>query len=312
MGSSGLFVGIIVSLITTEIYRWFEYKNIMIKIPDSVPPSVSKAFSAIILGFAIISLWIFVSIILFKLDIENIHSLVQSTLGRSLGLLSNTLPGIILVILIQCFFWMFGIHGAQVTGPIIEPLLLQALDMNRVAYLAGQELPNILTYEFLYNFVFTGGAGCLFALAILLFFRSKSEENKMLGKISFPPTCFQVPESILFGYPIIMNLKVVIPFVLAPVTTAIITYYAMELGFVAKPIGAVIPWTTPPIIAGFLATGGQISGAIIQIITITINTLIYLPFFLRDDKIKLNAEIESQLDSVEDDFSNVDLNNFTF
>lgn len=312
MGSSGLFVGIIVSLITTEIYRWFEYKNIMIKMPDSVPPSVSKAFSAIIPGFAIISLWIFVSIILFKLDIENIHSLVQSTLGRSLGLLSNTLPGIILVILIQCFFWMFGIHGAQVTGPIIEPLLLQASDMNRVAYLAGQELPNILTYEFLYNFVFTGGAGCLFALAILLFFRSKSEENKMLGKISFPPTCFQVPESILFGYPIIMNLKVVIPFVLAPVTTAIITYYAMDLGFVAKPIGAVIPWTTPPIIAGFLATGGQISGAIIQIITITINTLIYLPFFLRDDKIKLNAEIESQLDNVEDDFSNVDLNNFTF
>lgn len=156
MGSSGLFVGIIVSLITTEIYRWFEYKNIMIKIPDSVPPSVSKAFSAIILGFAIVSLWIFISIILFKLDIENIHSLVQSTLGRFLGLLSNTLPGIILVILIQCFFWMFGIHGAQVTGPIIEPLLLQALDMNRVAYLAGQELPNILTYEFLYNFVFTG------------------------------------------------------------------------------------------------------------------------------------------------------------
>ena len=207
---------------------------------------------------------------------------------------------------------MFGIHGAQVTGPIIEPLLLQASDMNRVAYLAGQELPNILTYEFLYNFVFTGGAGCLFALAILLFFRSKSEENKMLGKISFPPTCFQVPESILFGYPIIMNLKVVIPFVLAPVTTAIITYYAMDLGFVAKPIGAVIPWTTPPIIAGFLATGGQISGAIIQIITITINTLIYLPFFLRDDKIKLNAEIESQLDNVEDDFSNVDLNNFKF
>lgn len=109
-----------------------------------------------------------------------------------------------------------------------------------------------------------------------------------------------------------MNLKVVIPFVLAPVTTAIITYYAMDLGFVAKPIGAVIPWITPPIIAGFLATGGQISGAIIQIITITINTLIYLPFFLRDDKIKLNAEIESQLDNVEDDFSNVDLNNFTF
>ncbi len=64
---------------------------------------------------------------------------------------------------------MFGIHGAQVTGPIIEPLLLQNSDVNRIAYQAGKELPNIITYEFLYNFVFSGGAGCLFALAILTF-----------------------------------------------------------------------------------------------------------------------------------------------
>lgn len=56
MGSSGLFVGIIIALVTTEIYRWFEQRNIMIKMPDSVPPSVSKAFSAIIPGLAIISL----------------------------------------------------------------------------------------------------------------------------------------------------------------------------------------------------------------------------------------------------------------
>lgn len=311
MGSSGLFVGIIVALVTTEIYRWFELRNIMIKMPDSVPPSVSRAFSAIIPGIVIITLWVIVSIILVNIGVENIHSLIQSTLGKVLGLLSNTLPGIILVIFIQCFFWMFGIHGAQVTGPIIEPLLLQASDINRSAYIAGQEVPNIITYEFLYNFVFTGGAGCLFALAILLFFKSKSKENKILGKMALPPTCFQVPESILFGYPIIMNFKVVIPFVLAPVITAVIIYYSMYFGFVAKPIGAVIPWTTPPVIAGFLATGGRISGAIIQIITIVINVLIYLPFFLKDDKIKLEVEKKSKLEEKEK-IEDIDLNNFTF
>ncbi len=50
----------------------------------------------------------------------------------------------------------------------------------------------------------------------------------------------------------------VIPFVTAPVVTTLITYYAMKFGIVSKPIGAVVPWTTPPIISGFLATGGKL------------------------------------------------------
>lgn len=312
LGSAGLFVGILVALVTTEIYRWFEVRNIVIKMPDSVPPSVSKAFSAIIPGIAIISLWLIISITLKALGVDNIHSIIQSIMGSTIGLLGNTLIGIIIVIFIQCFFWMFGIHGAQVTGPFIEPLILQASDANRAAFLAGKELPNIITYEFLYNFVFTGGAGCLFALAFLLFFKSKSKENKVLGRMSFPATSFQVPESILFGYPIIMNFKMVIPFVIAPVVTAIITYYAMKFGFVAKPVGAVIPWTTPPIIAGFLSTGGKISGAVIQIITIIINIFIYLPFFLKDDQEKLEKEKEVEKMENSMDYDSIDLDNFTF
>lgn len=301
LGSSGLFVGIFVAMISTEIFRWFVVRNIMIKMPDSVPPNVSKAFSSIIPGLAVTVFWLIALMIFKAFGVNNVHDLIANIVGSVLGVLGNSLIGIVFVIFVQCFFWMFGIHGAQVTAPIIEPLLLQNSDLNRVAYQAGQELPNIITYEFLYNFVFTGGAGCLFALALLLFFKSKSKENKALGKMSLAPVSFQIAEPVLFGNPIIMNLKMVIPFILAPVTTAIITYFAMDLGFVPKPIGAVIPWTTPPVIAGYLATGGAISGAIIQIITISINVLIYYPFFKMDDRDKFLRE-ENAISDV-DDFS---------
>ena len=289
-GTSGLFVGIIVALVSTEIFRWFVLKNITIKMPASVPPNVSRAFVAIIPGFFVVLLWFIVVVICYKLGIENVHALIADTLAKPLSLLTKTLPGIILVILIQCFFWMFGIHGAQVTGPIIEPLLLQNSDVNRIAYQAGKELPNIITYEFLYNFVFSGGAGCLFALAILTFFFSKSQDNKTLGKLSIAPVSFQVAEPLLFGFPTILNIKMLIPFVTAPVVTTLITYFSMSMGLVAKPVGATIPWTTPPIIAGFLASGGRISGAVIQVITIAINVLIYYPFFKLDDNAKLKSE----------------------
>ncbi|ELU5588352.1 PTS sugar transporter subunit IIC [Clostridium perfringens] len=294
LGTSGLFVGIIVAIITTEIFTFLIRKNFVIKMPDTVPPNVSRAFSSIIPGLFIITFWFLILILFQYFGIKDIHILIANTVEKPLGLLTKTLPGILLVIFIQCFFWMFGIHGAQVTGPILEPLLLHNSDINRLAYQAGQELPNIITYEFLYNYVFSGGAGCVMALAILTFFFSKSKENKTLGKLSIAPVSFQVAEPILFGFPTILNIRMAIPFILAPIVTTVITYYSMYFGLVAKPVGAVIPWTTPPIIAGFLASGGKISGAVIQIITIFINILIYYPFFKMDDKSKLKNEIDKK------------------
>lgn len=290
LGSAGLFVGIIVALVTTELFKYFVHKNLVIKMPDTVPPNVSRAFSAIIPGFLIMLIWFVVLLSLHYAGVDNVHALIADTIAKPLSLLTKTLPGILFVIFVQCFFWMFGIHGAQVTGPIIEPLLLQNSDANRIAHQAGEAVPNIITYEFLYNFVFSGGAGCVMSLAIITFLFSKSQENKALGKLSIAPVSFQVAEPLLFGFPTILNIKMVIPFVASPVITAIITYYAMDWGLVAKPIGAVVPWTTPPVIAGFLATGGKISGAVIQIITIAINMLIYYPFFKLDDKEKLRIE----------------------
>lgn len=291
LGSAGLFVGIIVSIITTELFKFFVYKNLVIRMPDTVPPNVSRAFSAIIPGLLIMVFWFIILVTLHLCGVDNVHALIADTIAKPLSLLTKTLPGIIFVIFVQCFFWMFGIHGAQVTGPIIEPLLLQNSDANRLAHQAGEALPNIITYEFLYNFVFSGGAGCVMALALLVFFFSKSNENKTLGKLSVVPVSFQVAEPLLFGFPTILNIKMVIPFVACPVVTTLITYYAMDWGLVAKPIGAVVPWTTPPVIAGFLATGGKISGAVIQIITIAVNMLIYYPFFKMDDNEKLKNEV---------------------
>ncbi|WP_265455541.1 PTS sugar transporter subunit IIC [Enterococcus sp. HY326] len=291
LGSAGLFVGIIVSLITTEIFKFFVNRNITIKMPETVPPNVSRAFAAILPGFFIILFWFIIMLLAHYTGIDDIHALIANTIAKPLSVLTKTLPGIIFVIFIQCFFWMFGIHGANVTGPIIEPLLLQNSDANRIAYQAGEELPNIITYEFLYNFVFSGGAGCVMALAILIFLFSKSKENKTLGKLSIAPVSFQVAEPVLFGFPTILNIKMVIPFVVAPVVTTLITYFAMDWGLVGKPVGAVIPWTTPPVIAGFLASGGKISGAVIQIITIAINMAIYYPFFKMDDNEKLKREL---------------------
>ena len=57
------------------------------------------------------------------------------------------------------------------------------------------------------------------------------------------------------------------------------------------PFSAVqVPWTTPPIIAGFLLNGWQ--GAVVQIINLAIATVIYFPFLRAQDKAFLKEEQE--------------------
>ena len=56
-----------------------------------------------------------------------------------------------------------------------------------------------------------------------------------------------------------------------------------------SPFSAVqVPWTTPPIIAGFLLNGWQ--GAVVQIINLAISTAIYFPFVRAQDKALLKEE----------------------
>lgn len=296
-GMSGLFVGLIVAIISTEIYNFLVKKNVKIKMPDTVPPNVEKSFSALLPGLIITTFWLVVLFALNSVGVENVHDLIASLISKPLSYLTATLPGVIGIILLQCFFWFFGIHGAQVTGSVIEPLLFAQTEQNKIAFMAGQEVPNIVTYEFLYNFVFPGGAGALIALAILLYFFSKSEQNKALGKLSLVPVSFQIAEPVIYGFPTVLNPKIVIPVVLAPVVNAIICYSSMAIGLVPKPVGVAVPWTTPPVIAGYLASGNDIRGALLNIVCIFVSILIYYPFFKFDDNEKLRREKEKKINN---------------
>jgi cellobiose PTS system EIIC component len=93
-----------------------------------------------------------------------------------------------------------------------------------------------------------------------------------------------------FGMPIVMNPMMMLPFILAPVLTVIATYIGMSTGLVAKPAGIAVPWTMPPILHGYLITGGKISGAVMQLINILIAFVVYYPFFRMWDKQKLIEE----------------------
>jgi PTS system cellobiose-specific IIC component len=119
---------------------------------------------------------------------------------------------------------------------------------------------------------------------------AKSQQMKSLGRLAFGPSIFNINEPLIFGMPIVLNPIMIIPFVLTSIVTVIVTFLGMDMGLVAKPSGVAVPWTMPPIISGYLASGGHISGAIMNLVNIIISFVIYLPFFRIYDKAKKREE----------------------
>lgn len=290
MGSKGLFVAIIIGLFSTEVYRWVVAKNIVIKMPDSVPPAVAKSFVALIPGFIVITIVWVVRLLLENTSFESIHNVIGIVLGGPLSVLGGSLIGSIVAYMLIMLLWSAGLHGTNIVAGVMSPIWLSNTDANRIAFQAGEELPNIFTSQFFEIFVNIGGTGATFGLMLLMLFWSKSKQMKELGKLSAGPGTFMINEPIIFGTPIVMNPLLIVPFFLTPIITIILTYFAMSTGLVAKPAGIAIPWTTPPLIGGYLATGGKISGAVMQAVNIIVAFTIYFPFFKMWDRMKLKEE----------------------
>ncbi|WP_121611239.1 PTS cellobiose transporter subunit IIC [Mesobacillus foraminis] len=290
MGSKGLFVAMVIAMFSTEVYNWVVKKNIVIKMPDSVPPAVSKSFVALIPGFFVITIVWLVRLILENTSFESIHNVIGVLLGGPLSVLGGSLIGSIIAYMLIMLLWSAGLHGTNIVGGVMSPIWLSNTDANRIAFQAGEELPNIFTSQFFEVFVNIGGTGATFGLMILMLFWARSKQMKELGKLSAGPGTFMINEPIIFGTPIVMNPLLIVPFFLTPIVLIIVTYFAMSTGLVAKPAGIAIPWTTPPLIGGYLATGGKISGAVMQAVNIAIAFAVYMPFFKMWDKMKVREE----------------------
>ena len=292
LDSGGLFVGLIMSIFTVEIYRIIVQKDIIIKMPDGVPPAVAKSFAALIPGMIILTVVWIIRLGLMYTPFEDMHNIVRVILVGPLTKIGGTYWGALVVTLLIHLLWMTGIHGAALIMGIISPVTYKLMAENNAAYMAGArgtELPHVVTTQFFDIFQSMGGSGSTFSLAIILFLFSKSKQLKEIGKLAVGPAFFNINEPILFGLPIVMNPLMLIPFVLSPVVVITITYWSMKLGLVSRLAGIAIPWTTPPVLGGALATA-SISGGVIQVISMVLTFFIYYPFFKIMDAQKLEEE----------------------
>ena len=282
----GMISAIIIGLLVGWIYSWFMKNDIRIKMPAGVPEGVANSFTALIPGFVIVTgatlIYSFFKFVLDTTFIEAVYAFIQTPLQG----LTDSLGGVIVMTLMIPFLWFFGIHGSTIVGGIIGSVLTANSLANQAILDSGMALTienggRIVTQQFLDQFINVTGAGMTIGLVIYMIFFAKSAQCKELGRLGGVPGLFNINEPILFGTPIVMNPFLAIPFIAMPVISGLILYFSIA-------VGLMVPWTTPPIVSGFLVGGWKM--AVLQTFILALSFFVYLPFIRKIDKMNLQAE----------------------
>ena len=277
LGTQGVITAIIVSIVSVEVIRFCVRKNLVIRMPDSVPDMVSQSFSALVPGIILVLIMLIVNGVC-KVFVGSLHEAIYAIIQVPLQGLTSSLFAIIIVGGLNGFLWWFGIHPTVVNS-IVNPLLIANADANQIlanAHNLSVSTGKIGTIQMIDQFATIGGAGMTIGLIIAMIIVARSSRLKTMSKLEAVPACFNINEPLVFGLPIVFNPLMIIPVTLAPMVSVFISYIAMSIGFMPLFTGVMAPWSTPPIISGFLVAGWQ--GAVVQIIAIVVSVVIYYPF----------------------------------
>lgn len=290
-GTGGLFIAIIVALLSTEVFcRLSGNPKLLIKMPNGVPPAVSKSFAALLPAIITIGLFALVrTIISAGFDIPDIVGSFYTAIQEPFMGLTNSWIAALVLAFIPTFLWTLGVHGANIIEPFMQTINLPAIEANVRAISSGEVAPYIVNKPFFDAFINMGGSGTTIALIIAIFIIArKNKQYNTVGKLSAAPGLFNINEPLLFGLPIVLNPVLFVPFILTPMINVTIAFFATKWGFV--PAATVSPpWTTPPIINGFLATQSW-QGAVLSLVLLIIAVCIYLPFIAMANRIAKQNE----------------------
>lgn len=117
MDAGAYFTVIIMGAIAVIIYAKLMLADITIKMPESVPPAVAKAFLAIIPTIVALYVVSLIYYIVGKLTNDSVINLISKYIAEPFQVLSQNIFSVLIVTIFVSIFWFFGIHGPNVLSP---------------------------------------------------------------------------------------------------------------------------------------------------------------------------------------------------
>lgn len=295
MGTKGLLTAFLAAFITVNLYKVCVKNNVIIRMPDEVPPNVSQAFKDVI-PYA---LSIFV---LYGIDLATRQFLGTNVAEAILKLFeplftaADGYVGITIIFGAYALFWFVGIHGPSIVEPAIAAITYANVETNFQLLQAGQHADKILTSGTQMFIVTMGGTGATLVVPFMFMWLTKSKRNKAIGRASVVPTFFGVNEPILFGAPLVLNPVFFVPFILAPIANVWIFKFFVDT-LKMNSFSVNLPWTTPGPLGIVMGTNFAPLAFVLAILLVFVDVLIYYPFLKVYDEQILSEEQSGKVEN---------------
>lgn len=296
-GSQGLFIAMIVgSLVGEFLPKLLKNKRLVVKMPDSVPPMVSRSFSGMIPVVITLGFFGILNFLVLQISPNGVGQLIYDLIQMPLSQFGANLGGVLLFSFFQTLLFSIGIHGPATLSPLRLAVFTENVNTNLEFINGGGrvwDVPHPDTWQGLNDiFANMGGTGATLGLLIAIFIASRRADYREVAKLSIIPGIFNINEPVIFGLPIVLNPILMIPFILVPLVNNIIAYIAIVIAQIIPPTVISVPWPTPVVLSSFLASGGNILAAVVGAVCLGVSVLIYLPFVLASNKASAAVEAE--------------------
>lgn len=171
--------------------------------------------------------------------------------------------------------WFFGLHGTNLAYLAVPP------DFGMIEIAGGMTRDMFMT-----SFVNLGGSGATLGLALAILLFSRNPHMRSIALVALPFTAFNISEILVFGLPIVLNLRLLAPFVAVPVVCQMLALLAVShIGLSVFP--GEVPWVTPMFLNVYLQTG-EAWTVLLQAALLGVSILLYAPFVVRYGRLREN------------------------
>lgn len=273
LGADGLFVALIVGLLSVEICR-FVGDRVIFTFPDSVPSAVTNFVNSLLPLAANIIIIYGLNLVVMAMSGKALPELIMSLLTPAISGVDN-IWAYIAIFAFSNILWLFGINGSSIIFPIVFTLGLTNSGLNAELVNAGQSASHIMNLQ-MYRYAVLGGGGNTLGLVLLMCF-SHVKHLRSIGRLSVVPGICGINEPVIFGGPIVLNPILAIPFVLMPCISIGLGYLAQSIGLVS--MGYIIDPSFTPFFAQGLLSALDFRNVIFMCVLIAISVAVYYPFF---------------------------------
>ncbi|GAB4090132.1 EAL domain-containing protein [Hydrogenophaga soli] len=281
LGRQSILMGIAVGIYSVEVLYWLVRSPLMRLVDDAYDAEVSFYYAIRLAPvFFVAGLVVFALAQLLRMlppvPLDVLQPLVEW--AQSGGIDGIWWLSSLAVVLYQAT-WFLGISGASVLDVYFLGLFTPD----------NQPYSSALAYRPLFNyFVLLGGTGATVGLLLALLWGTRSGRQRKIAWVSVPMAAFNINESLLYGLPVVLNARYVVPFFAVPVVLNLLAVAAAQSGWLTI-VDTQATWTLPPLWSGWILTQSW-HGLALQALFLCISTLMYLPFVRRAEAKRLDDE----------------------